>query len=42
MTGVIVEIVVEVLSFLAIATKIIKLGRASKLPLYVTLSMSDS
>ena len=42
MTGIIVEIVIEVLSFLAIATKIIKLGRASKPPLYVILSMSDS
>src|SRR5260221_1204982 len=37
MTGVIVEIVVEVLSFLAIATKITKRGRTRKLLLYVTL-----
>ena len=35
MTGVIVEIVVEVLSFLAIATKITKRGRTSKLLLFV-------
>ena len=41
MTGVIVEIVVEVLSFLAIATKMIKRGRSSKLLPYVTMSISD-
>ena len=41
MTSIIVEIVVEVLSFLAIATKITKRGRTSELLLYVTLSLSD-
>ena len=41
MTGVIVEIVVEVLSFLAIATKMIKRGRSSKSLPYVTMSISD-
>ena len=40
MTSIIVEIVVEVLSFLAIATKITKRGRTSELPLYVTVSLS--
>lgn len=41
MTGIIVEIVVEVLSFLAIATKEVKRGRTSELPMDYTLFSSD-
>jgi hypothetical protein len=41
MTGIIVEIVVEVLSFLAFATKEIKRGRTSELPMDYTLFSSD-